>query len=448
MLATFMVGCSKQANVETRTIENAAQLNAPDYVVGLPTGAAAMLVGERLFPKAKRLYFNSNPEAYLAVSSGKIDAYIYDRHDLDYLLRHRPELALLPEKLAEEEIVVGIPQSRPELLDQVNAFIARYRADGTYQSMYDRWIHGTAPEMPELVMPEHPTQTLKIGTSGVTEPMSYYGPEGQLTGIDLEFCARLAQFMNARLIVTTMTYDALVPAAASGKIDLLIASLNATPERRQAMLMSEPYIDSEISALVKKERLPQKKSQLDSFSGKTVASLSGSVFDILIDRRIPNVTHRYFNDLSSMLLALQSGKIDAIGLDEPVGRLMAARFPDLNMVPEAVCGDEYGFAIQKGNPLTAKASVVIRTFKADGTMKAMQERWFNPSEDGKSLPVLDYRPDFDGSAGVLRFYHDNVNVPMSYLGKGGVSLGLDVELASRIAYELNMVFKPTPIAFS
>ncbi|MFA6928734.1 MAG: ABC transporter permease subunit [Lentisphaeria bacterium] len=448
VIATLLVSCSKQEKKGEQKIVSAAQLNSPEYAIGLPTGAAAMSVGERLFPKARLLYFNSSSEAYLAVTSGKIDAFLYDRHNLEHVVKQRPELGLLPEKLADEKIVIGIPASRPELLSQVNDFIAHYRADGTYQSMYERWITGTALEMPALEMSQQPSRTLKIGTSGLNEPMSYYGANGKLLGFDLEFSYRLAQFLKARLEISTMTYDALIPAAASGKIDLLIASLNDTTERRKAMLISEPYIDSEICALLKKNRLPQKKSPLDSFSGKTVASLSGTVFDLHIDRRIPKVTHQYFNDLSSMRLALQSGKVAAVGLDEPVGRLMEARFPDLELVAEAVCVDQYGFAIKKENPLTAQASAVIRKLKGDGTLQVMQQRWFNPSEDGKCIPTLDYRPDFDGSAGTLRFHHDNVSVPMSYVGQDGISLGYDVELAARIAYELNMVFQPTPCGFS
>ncbi len=447
VLVLLLVSCSRKEKKASQTIESASQLNAPEYCIGLPTGAAAMFVGERLFPKAQHVYLNSQSDAHAAVSSGKIDAYLYDRHCLEYIVKQRPELGLLPEKIAEENIVIGICSSRPELLPLINAFIDQYRADGTYQAMYDRWVNGSNPEMPVIAVPAKASLTLRIGTSGLDAPMSYYGSNGKLLGFDLEFIQRLGLALNARVEVTTMTYDALIPAAESGKLDLLIANLNDTPERRKAMLLSKPYIDSAISALLKKERLPKAKSVLDAFTGQPIASLAGTVFDLHIDRRISNVKHQYFNDLNSMLLALRSGKVAAVGVDEPVGRLMAARFPDFEMVPEAICVDQYGFAIRKGNPLTAKASSVVRKLKSDGTLQEMQKRWFSAGEEEKSLPKLTYRPDFDGSGGVLRFHHDNVNIPMSYVGKDNISLGYDVELAARIAYELNMVFQPTPCGF-
>ncbi len=430
-----------------RLIETAAQMNAPEYVIALPTGAAAMTVGEKLFPRARLSYQTTHADAYVAVKTGKVDAYIYDRHALEYVVAKNPDLALLPDDLGEQNIVVGVSLARPELLAKVNDFIAAYRADGTYQNMYGRWMSGQAVEMPALPVAAQPELTLQVGTFGLDEPMSFYAGNGELTGFDVEFIHRLAYALNARARVTAMTFEALVAAVEAGKIDLLVASLNDTPERRRAMHLSKPYVDSRVCALVRKGRLAAKPSALDAFQGKTVASLSGTVFDLHIDRRIKQVRHQYFNDLSSMIVALEGGKVDAVGVDEPVGRLLEAQFPRLHLVPEPVCVDQYGFAITKGNPLGPKASAVIRKLKADGTLKVMQERWFNASDEGKAMPALDYRPDFDGSGGVLRFNHDNVNVPMCYVGPDGGSLGYDVELAARIAYELNMVFQPTPASF-
>lgn len=441
-------GCSgEKPPPPAKIISNTALLNAPQYRIGLPEGAAAMTAGEKYFQQAKLLYFNSLSDAYTAVSTGKIDAFIFDRHSLEYVQATRDDLAVLDEKIADEHIVIGAPPTHRDLMDEVNRFIAQYRQDGTYADMYERWLKGTNTTLPDIAEPQQPTRTLRVGTEGLNEPMNYYGANGQLTGFDIEFIRRLALFLNARLEVSAMTFPALIPAAESGKIDLLIANLNYTPERGLKMLFSDTYVDSEIVALVRKDRLPPKRSPLDRFHGQKIASLTGTVFDLHIDRKIANVQHQYYQDMSSMITALQTGKVVAVGVDEPIGRLAVSRFPDLSLVPVPLSIDEYGFAIAKGSPLTAKASGVVRKLRADGTLKAMAERWFNAQDTNKAMPQFTHRPDFDGSAGVLRFHHDNVNEPMSYVGPDGVSLGFDVELAAHIAYELNMVFQPTPSGF-
>jgi len=191
----------------------------------------------------------------------------------------------------------------------------------------------------------------------------------------------------------------------------------------------------------------QKITRLADFKGKKIASLTGTAFDISINRVVPDVTHLYFNDSSTMLQAVRSGKVSAWAADAPVARMIAAQFPDLVILPELICIDYYGFAVRKGDPLAKKASEVIARFKKDGTMEAMETKWFGADMTKKSLPDLSGLDGFDGSAGVIRFGHDTVTEPMSYVGDKGASLGLDVELAVRIAHALNMRIERVPMNF-
>jgi len=190
----------------------------------------------------------------MAVKYGKIDAFAFDRHALQYATLRNPDLTLMDGKVGDEFIVVGSALGREDLIQKVNAFIRQYRADGTYRDMYQRWILGKNLQMPDLPESAHPTMTLKIGTTGVNEPMNFYA-NGRLTGFDVEFAKRLAYYLNARCNFSIIEYPAVVAAALTGKIDLLIANLNATPERRKMMLFSDTYVDSEISFLVRKDRL-------------------------------------------------------------------------------------------------------------------------------------------------------------------------------------------------
>ena len=188
-------------------------------------------------------------------------------------------------------------------------------------------------------------------------------------------------------------------------------------------------------------------TRLADFKGKKIASLTGTAFDVSINRVVPEVTHLYFNDSSAMLQAVRAGKVAAWAADAPVARLVAAQFPDLAILPELICVDHYGLAVRKGDPLGQKASEVIARFKKDGTMKAMEDKWFGSDASSKKLPDLAGRDGFDGRAGVLRFGHDTVTEPMSYVGDQGASLGLDVELAVRIAHALNMKIERAPMNF-
>jgi len=186
---------------------------------------------------------------------------------------------------------------------------------------------------------------------------------------------------------------------------------------------------------------------LADLKGKKIASLTGTSFDVSINRVIPGVTHMYFNDSSAMVQAVLAGKVSAWAADAPVARLVAAQFPDLSILPELICVDHYGLAVRKGHPLGRQASEVIERFKKDGTMKAMEDKWFGADPAVKAIPDLSGKDGFDGRAGVIRFGHDTVTEPMSYVGDKGASLGLDVELAVRIAHALNMKIELVPMNF-
>lgn len=188
-------------------------------------------------------------------------------------------------------------------------------------------------------------------------------------------------------------------------------------------------------------------TKLSDFDGKRMAALTGAVFDKMMKPKLPNLIFLYYDDLAGEIEAVRTGKTDGLGLDEPVARLVVAQKPELAIFPEVVVDDEYGFALRKGDPLAQKASEAIRKMAKDGTTDEMAKRWFGIDESVKKLPKLSYKSDFDGSAGVLRFGHDTNIVPMAYVGDSGQSLGYEVEIAARIAYELNMKLELVQMSF-
>ncbi len=186
---------------------------------------------------------------------------------------------------------------------------------------------------------------------------------------------------------------------------------------------------------------------LQDFEGAKIASLSGAAFADLSNKVVPGLSHDLYNTLADEIAAVTSGKADAAALDEPVARFAAAQKSELVVFPEVVVTDKYGFAVKKGSDLGIKANAVLEKLKADGTIKGCEDYWFFASSKPKELPELTYKSDFDGSAGILKYSCDTSTEPMCYAGEGGKAIGLDVDIASRIAYELNMKFEVTETKF-
>ena len=236
IICALSIGCSR-SDVNKPVLGDSVRMNAPGYSIGVPQGAAAMTVVEKRFPKCRIEYFGSLNDGYLAVKHRKIDAFAFDKHTLQYVILQNPDLAVMDEKIADESIVAGAAMGRQDLIDKVNTFIRQYRADGTYKDMYRRWLLKEGKGMPLLPEPKNPGATLRIGTEGLNEPMNYYA-DGLLTGFDIEFARRLGIFLNTKVTFHTMEFSALVPAVETGKIDLLIAGLNATDGTKK----EDPYV--------------------------------------------------------------------------------------------------------------------------------------------------------------------------------------------------------------
>ena len=185
-------------------------------------------------------------------------------------------------------------------------------------------------------------------------------------------------------------------------------------------------------------------SELEDFSGAVVATMTGTIHDQIMSGSVDGVEYQYYDDVSSMLLALQNSLVDAIVTDLPIAQLAVARQPGLAIFPETLAPDSYGLGLPKDSPLTDQISAIIETYAADGTLDALAEKWMGSDESVKTIELEEY----DAPNGTLRYAHDSTTEPMSYVGDNGQSMGYEVELVYRIARELGMELEVTQTMFS
>ena len=441
-----ILGCADEQSGK-HILSDPERMNSPDYSIGVPQGAAAMTVVENKFPKSRIEYHMSLHDGYLAVLYGKIDAFAFDRHALHYVAAHNPDLTLMDQKIGDELIVVGAALGREDLIEKVNNFIRQYRSDGTYQEMYDRWIQGKGNRMPDLPKPKNPSMTLKIGTDGRNEPMSFY-QDGQLTGFDIEFAKRLAFFINANYTLYPIEFPAVIDATVSGKIDLLIANLNGTPERRKMMLFSDPYVDSEISFLVRKDRLAKKsipkETDFSRFARRKVGVQTGTIYENVLKESIPEAFPAYFTTYTDQIEALKSGKIDGFLVDDVVADEMSRQTEGITYLPKRLSSNNYAFAFSKKNrQLHSRVNAILHELRDDGTLKKLGDKWFGADQTLKYLPAFEN----EGKNGVIRFATNSDSAPFVYM-KNGKLVGYDIEVAMIIAKRLGYRLQIMDMDFS
>ena len=230
-------------------------LHQPSAVIAVEVGTTTETDARLEYPDAQYIYVNSATDGLLAVSTGKATAFAMNRASFESSVQGQDDRVMEhPDGVVGEggSVAVGIsPASAlPDAAALVNAFIAELKADGTLEDMSRRWEQEHDYAMPDIPVPEDPGFTIRIGTTGLMEPYTFY-MDNELAGYDIELMYRFASWCNAELIVEVYDWNGLMPACASGKVDYVMSNLFETPERLEAMDFSEPYLIVETVMVVK-----------------------------------------------------------------------------------------------------------------------------------------------------------------------------------------------------
>ena len=414
-----------------------AQLNAPGMAVGVDPGSAAEQIARDELPEAGIEYFSDKPSGYLAVAQGKLDAFVYDYNQMRIAIDSGVSgVRLLEEPLGEPvHIAVGVsPKAGIEdLMGKLNRFIAEARADGTLEDMYRRWVTDGNGTMPDIPAPEGANLHLTVGTSGVVPPYSYYVGD-QLAGYDIELGHRFAAWLGADVQFKVYDYGAIVPACATGDVDCVMANLNITPERAEAMAFSDVLYEEKVGVMVRGSRPAAQAAALDAgtgldaLNGKRIGVQTGTNFDAMVAEKLPDAQVEYYNTKADLVAALTGSKVDAFAVDEPVAQLLAREDERLTWLPEYL--DSYEFA--PVFPKTGAGEALRDQFNAfldqlpEGTLDALAAKWFGEDESVKTMPDI---AALKAGNGTLRLATESGYAPFEYVRDGAV-VGYDMELAA------------------
>ena len=182
----------------------------------------------------------------------------------------------------------------------------------------------------------------------------------------------------------------------------------------------------------------------DDLSGKTVSMLTGAPFEELVRSKVPDVGEfTFFNSTPDMLLALKSGKTDAVLNNNAIVSLAVNRNPDLALFPQNLRDGVFGFAFAKGNPVRDDWQAAYDTVSEE-IKQALWEKWTGSDESRKVLPDQDW----PGRNGTVRVAACDTLEPMSYAGEGGTLMGFDIEMILTMAKAMDVHVDFTGMEFS
>lgn len=136
-------------------------------------------------------------------------------------------------------------------------------------------------------------------------------------GYDLEIAKKIAKEMGKELRVVKIEWDGLVPALNSDKIDLIIAGMSPTEERRKALDFSKPYYHSDLVMVVDREGDFKDARTLEDFKNARVTGQLNTFHYSVIDQIPGVVKNTAMESFTTMRVALESGMIDAYVSEKP-----------------------------------------------------------------------------------------------------------------------------------
>ena len=142
--------------------------------------------------------------------------------------------------LTSEEYAFGVDQTQPELLEQVNAFIAKIQEDGTLVEIFDKYFGDGEPTPVESAALDESKDQLVVATNAAFEPFEYMEGDSYV-GIDMEIAALLADELGQELVIQNMDFDAVCLSVGQQKCDIAMAGLTVSEERREYVTFSDTY---------------------------------------------------------------------------------------------------------------------------------------------------------------------------------------------------------------
>src|SRR5574341_973725 len=180
-------------------------------------------------------------------------------------------------------------------------------------------------------------------------PFGYVDSGGKNLGFDVDVAHLFAKALfddENKVELVAVTSGNRIPFLQSGKIDIIIATVTVTDERRQVVEFSDPYFLSGSLLLVPKN---SSVKGVEDLAGKTVAVIQGAIQDKDIEQLAPKANRVKFGKVSVAVLAVKGGRADAFSQDDILILTLAKENPDLKPVGKPFTPRPYGIAVRKGD---------------------------------------------------------------------------------------------------
>lgn len=223
---------------------------------------------------------------------------------------------------------------------------------------------------------------IRIGTEGAYPPYNNLNAKKELEGFEIDYMNDLCAKMKVKCTWVVQDWDGIIPALLSNKYDVIVAGMNATPERQKKVDFSDVYTATPI-AMVGAKAITSTDISPAALKGKALGAQGSTIHMNYLEAYYKTSTLRPYPTQEEVNLDLLNGRTDYIIADlEALETFIKGKGKDCcKIITEvkrdpAIHGPGVGMAMRKGEKeLAALLNKAIADSKADGTLDKHAMKW-------------------------------------------------------------------------
>lgn len=233
-------------------------------------------------------------------------------------------------------------------------------------------------------LPDLGGRTVVVVTENAYPPLQFVDPKtGKQIGWEYDAMDEIARRLNFKIDYRNTSWDAMIQSVSDGQYNIGMTGITIKEERKQKVDFSDPYIRSEMRMLVRADetRFTDAKSFAALENGLAAAQPGTTpfyvtVYDVL-DGNEQNPRIKLFETFGAGVQALRAGDVDLVLTDGVAANgYVEASDGKLKVIGGPLGTEDFGFIFPKGSDLVAPVNAAIAALKADGTIDALNKKWF------------------------------------------------------------------------
>lgn len=233
-------------------------------------------------------------------------------------------------------------------------------------------------------LPDLDGRAIVAVTENAYVPLNFADPAtGEGIGFEYDLFNEIARRLNATVTWELSSWDVMIQAVRDGQFDVGMDGITINDERKAQIDFSDSYLTSQQLMLVRADE--DRFDGAESFAANAellVGAQAGTtnfyvaVYNVL-DGDEANPRIKLFDTFGASVQALQANDVDTVLMDQTSANGYIGANPGAFKVVGTPLGTEdFGFILTPGSDLAAPINAALAQIKADGTMDALQQKWF------------------------------------------------------------------------